>query len=113
MYDSNRWVPIILIYNSSGNTMVVDLSFIVHLETVHVGRHQDVVERLDQVEEQPDIDHLDVGSLRQVLADADEHRGEDQHHRHVQRNDGFEEKFFEIVGRVAHSVQDDSRGIKQ
>ena len=77
--------------------MVVDLSFIVHLQTVHVGRHQDVVERLDQVEEQPDVDHLDVGGLRQVLADADEHRGEDQHHRHVQRYHCFKEELLEVV----------------
>ena len=78
--------------------MVVDLPLIVNLQIVHVGRHQDVVEGLDQVEKQPDVNHLDVGGLRQVLADADEHRGEDQHHCHVQRNHGLEEKFFEVVG---------------
>ena len=77
--------------------MVVDLAFIVHLETVHVGRHQDVVEGLDQVEEQPDVDHLNVGRLGKVVADADEHRGEDQHHRHVQRNHRLKEEFFEVV----------------
>ena len=64
--------------------MVVDLLFIVHLEAVHVRRHQDVVERLDQVEEQPDVDHLDVGGLGQVVADVDEHGGQHQHHRHIQ-----------------------------
>ena len=98
MYDSNRWVPIIVIYNSSGDTMVVDLSFIVHLETVHVGCHQDVVEWLDQVEEQPDVDHLYVGRLGKIVADADEHRSEDQHHSNIQRYHSFKEELLEIVG---------------
>ena len=91
-------VTIVLVADTSRDSMMVDLPLVVHLEVVHVGRHEDVVERLDQVEEQPDIDHLDVGGLRQVLADADEHRGEDQHHCHVQRNHGLEEEFFEVVG---------------
>ena len=79
--------------------MVVDLSFIVHLETVHVGRHQDVVEWLDQVEEQPDVDHLDVGSLGKVVADIDEHRGKNQHRRHIQRYHGLKEELLEILGK--------------
>ena len=78
--------------------MVVDLSFIVHLETVHVGCHQDVVEWLDQVEEQPDVDHLDVGGLGKVVADIDEHRSENQHRRHIQRYHGLKEELLEIVG---------------
>ena len=78
--------------------MVVDLSFIVPSETVHVSRHQDVVERFDQVEEQPDVDHLDVGGLGQVVADIDEHCCEDQHRRHIQRYDSFKEELLEIVG---------------
>ena len=77
---------------------MVDLSFIVHLETVHVRRHQDVVERLDQVEEQPDVDHLDVGCLGKVVADTDEHRSEDQHHGDIQRYHGFKEELLEIIG---------------
>ena len=105
MYDSNSWGSIFLITDSSGNTMVVDLSFIVHLETVHVGRHQDVVEWLDQVEEQPDVDHLYVGSLGKVVADADEHRGEDQHHGDIQRYHGFKEELLEIVGGMTDNVQ--------
>ena len=78
--------------------MVVDLAFIVYLETVHVRRHQDVVEWLDQVEEQPDVDHLYVGGLGKVIADADEHRSEDQHHSDIQRYHGFKKELLEIVG---------------
>ena len=78
--------------------MVVDLSLIVDLEAVHVGRHQDVVERLDQVEEQPDVDHLNVGGFGKVVADIDEHCCEDQHRRHIQRDHGFKEELLEIIG---------------
>ena len=85
--------------------MVVDLSFVVHLQTVHVGRHQDVVERLDQVEEQPDVDHLDVGRLRKVVANVDEHRSENQHRRNIQRDHGFKEELLEIVGGMTNNVQ--------
>ena len=85
--------------------MVVDLSFIVHLETVHVGRHQDVIEWLDQVEEQPDVDHLDVGGLGKVVADIDEHRSENQHRRNIQRDHGFKEELLKIVGGMTNNVQ--------
>ena len=99
MYDSNSWAgSIFLITDNSGNTMVVDLSFIVPSDTVHVSRHQDVVERLDQVEEQPDVDHLDVGGLWKVVADVDEHCCENQHRRDIQRDHGFEAELLEIVG---------------
>ena len=77
--------------------MVVDLSFIVPPETVHVRRHEYVVEGLDQVEEQPDVDHLDVGGLGEVVADVDEHRSENQHRRNIQRDHGFKEELLEIV----------------
>ena len=64
--------------------MVVDLPLVVNLEIVHVGGHQDVVEGFDQVEEQPDVDHLNVGGFGKVVADIDEHCCEHQHHRHIQ-----------------------------
>ena len=85
--------------------MVVDLSFIVHLETVHVRRRQDVVEGLDQVEEQPDVDHLDVGGLGEVVANVDEHRSENQHRRNIQRDHCFKEELLEIVGGMTNNVQ--------
>ena len=98
MYDSNSWSSIFLISYSSGNTVVVDLPFVVYLETVHVGRHQDVVKWFDQVEEQPDVDHLDIGRLGKVVADIDEHCSENQHRRHIQRYYGFKKELLEIVG---------------
>ena len=84
--------------NSASDPVMVDLPLLVHLEVVHVGRHQDVVERLDQVEEQPDVDHLDVGGLGKVVANTDKHCSENQHHRDIQRYHGFKEELLEIVG---------------
>ena len=78
--------------------MVVDLSFVVYLKTVHVRRHQDVVKWLDQIEEQPDVNHLYVSRLGKVVADTDEHRSEDQHHSDIQRYHSFKEELLEIVG---------------
>ena len=87
--------------------MVIDLPFIVNLEVIHVGRHQDVVEGLDQVEQQPDIDHLDVSRLGKIVADIDEHGCEDQHCGDIDRYNRLKEELLEIVGRVTNKIQDD------
>ena len=96
---------LIVTTNSARDPVMVDLPLLVHLEVVHVGRHQDVVERLDQVEEQPDIDHLYVSRLGKVVADTDEHRSEDQHHSDIQRYHSFKEELLEIVGRMTNNVE--------
>ena len=88
----------LIVADSARDTVVVDLPLVVDLEVVHVGGHQDVVEWLDQVEEQPDVDHLDVGGLWKVVADVDEHRSENQHRRHNQRYHSFKEELLEIIG---------------
>ena len=88
--------------------MVVDVPPLIRLEIVHIGSHQDVIEGLDKVEEEPNINHLDVGGLGQVVADIDEHGGEDQHGCHIDRDDGFEEELLEVVGCMADKIKDDS-----
>ena len=87
--------------------MVVDLPLVVNLEIVHVGGDQDVVEGLDQVEEQPDVDHLDVSRLRQIVADIDEHGCEDQHRSDIDRYNRLKEELLEVVGRVTDKIEDD------
>ena len=84
--------------NSARDPVMVDLPLLVHLEVVHVGRHQDVVKWFYQVEEQPDVDHLDVGGLGEIVADIDEHCSENQHRRHIQRYHSFKEELLEIIG---------------
>ena len=48
-------------------------------EGVHVGVDQDLDEREQQVEDQPDVDHLDVRRFRQVVRHVDEHGGQHEH----------------------------------
>ena len=84
--------------DSASNSMVVYFTLIVHFKVVHVRRDQDVVEGLDQVEEQPDVDYLDIGGFGKVVADIDEHCSENQHRRHIQRYHSFKEELLEIVG---------------
>ena len=86
--------------------MVVDLPLVVDLEVVHVGGHQDVVEGLDQVEEQPDVDHLDVSRLGEIVADIDEHGREHKHRSDIDRYDRLKEKLLEVVGRVTDKIED-------
>ena len=96
--DFTIQVPIIVNAHTASDSMVIYFPFFVHLQIVHVGRREDVVEGLDQVEEQPDVDHLDVGGLRKVVTDVDEHCSENQHRRHIQRYHSFKEELLEIIG---------------
>ena len=48
-------------------------------EAVHVCVDEDFDEGEEQVEDQPDVDHLHVGRLWHVVRDRDEHCGEHKH----------------------------------
>ena len=108
MKDPTRRVSILIIAHSTSDPMVVDLTLVVNLQVVHVGRHQDVVEGLHQVEQQPDVNHLDVGRLGEIVADIDEHSCEHKHCSHVHRNHSLKEEFLEVVGRMADEIENDS-----
>ena len=99
-------VFILIIADSTRDTMVIDLTLIVNLQIVHVGRREDVVEGLDEVEEQPDIDHLDVSRLGKIVADIDEHGCEDQHCGDIDRYNRLKEELLEVVGRVTDKIED-------
>ena len=100
---------ILIVAHGARDAVVVDLPFVVDLQEIHVGRHQDVVEGLDQVEQQPYVDHLDVSRLGKVVADIDEHGCEDQHRGDIDRYNRLKEKLLEVVGRVANNIEDDCR----
>ena len=53
-----------------------------------------------QIENQPNIHHLDVRCLGKVFGDGDEHGRQDEQHRQVDRDDGLEEEGLEVVGHV-------------
>ena len=71
--------------------------------------HDDVNERFEEVEDQPDVDHLDVGRGGQALGHADEQGGDDEEDGHVGRDEAFEEELLEVVGHVADDVDDQGR----
>ena len=74
-------------------------------QALDVGLHDDVQEGLEEVEDEPDIDHLDVSGVWEAGGDADEQGGQHQHHRHIQRHQALEEKLLEVVGHVADDVE--------
>ena len=48
-------------------------------ESVHVGMDKNFDEGKQKIKDKPDVDHLDIGSFRQVVGDIDEHGGQHQH----------------------------------
>ena len=78
-------------------------------ERFNVGLDDDVHKGFEEIEEKPAVNHLYVGRGWQVGAHTEEHRGQHQHHRHVEAHQTFEVEFLEVVGHVADDVEDDSR----
>ena len=69
---------------------------------------EDNLQKWDKkVDNEPDIDHLDVGGLWEGLGDTDEQSGQNQQDSKVDRHGGFEEEVFEVVGVVRDNHQDD------
>ena len=68
-------LPVVVV---SGKVFLLNQSGI-RPEGVHVGVDQDLDEREQQVEDQPDVDHFDVGRFRQVVRHIDEHGGQHKH----------------------------------
>ena len=84
--------PRVVPANFNGSAVVVDLPVFVvpgeifnktwtcfEPEGVHVGVDQDLDEGQQEVEDQPDVDHLDVRRFRQVVRHVDEHGGQHEH----------------------------------
>ena len=70
--------------------MMVDLPWLfLCAESFNVSLQEDVNEWLEQVEQKPDVDHLDIGSLGEIVTYVDEHRCQDQHYRHIQGNNSL------------------------
>ena len=57
--------------------MVIDLSgFVIHPESFHIGLDDYIHKWLEEVEDKPGINHLDIGSFGEIVANVDKHRGE-------------------------------------
>ena len=78
-------------------------------ESVHVSVDDDEDEGDDEVEDQPDVNHLDVGRRGQALGHADEQSRDDEEHCHVRGDEALEEELLEVVGHVADDVDDQGR----
>ena len=64
-----------------------------------------------EVEEEPDVDHLDVGGDGKASNNGDEHAGEHQHDSEVDSDGRFKIKRFEVVCDVADNIEEDRRNI--
>ena len=58
--------------------------------------HDDVNEWLEEVEEEPDVDHLDIGRLGEIVADVDKHGCQYEHDRHIQGDHSLKFKCLRI-----------------
>ena len=85
------------------------LCFISLPQRLNVCLHDDVNEWFEQVEDQPDVDHLDVGRRGQALGHADEQSRDNEENCHVRGDEAFEEELLEVVGHVADDVDDQGR----
>ena len=72
---------------------------------------QDINEGDGEVEEEPDVNHLDVGGDWKASNNWDEHTSQDQHHREVDSDSGFKIKRFEVVGDVSNDVEENRGNI--
>ena len=101
--------------------MVIYLPVIITPESVHVGVQEHNDEGVQEIEQEPGINHLHVGGLRQAVTHIDEHRCKHQHRGEVHSYDSLEnhintlkilaietylkEEGFEEVGRITDDVQ--------
>ena len=65
-------------------------------QAVHVGVEQDQHEGHHQVEDQPDVNHLYIGCVREVIAHADKHRRQHQHGGEIYCHHRFKEKILKM-----------------
>ena len=70
--------------------MMVDLPWLfLCAESFNVSLQENVNKWLEQVEPEPDVDHLDIGGLGEVVTHVDEHRRQDKHDGYIQGYDSL------------------------
>ena len=79
--------------------------FIWNSQGLNVGLKNNVNEWFEEVKDKPGVNHLDVGSLGEIVAHADKHCRQDEHYGDIEGDDGFKEEGFEVVCRVSNEVQ--------
>ena len=86
--------------------VVVDKPVLLLSQGVHVGVDDDLGEGHEEVEDAPDVHHLDVVGLGQPLTDADEEGGLHQQGGEVDGDDGLKEESLEVVGGEGYEAED-------
>ena len=66
---------------------------------------QNLDERKKKIKDQPNVDHLDVRRLWQVVRDVDEHCGQHQHCCEVHSDHRLKEERLEEVGRTDDRIE--------
>ena len=87
--------------------MIVDQPLVSVPHGLDEGVKEDLHEGDELGEDQPDVDHLDVGRGREGLGDGDEESGEDEECSQIDHDDSLEEEGFEEGGGV-HDGKDEA-----
>ena len=77
-------------------------------ETVNGGMENDISEGQQKIENEPDLNHFDIGCLRETLHHRDQHAGQHQHYCQVHCQGGLKEERLEVVGDVSNDVEENS-----
>ena len=87
--------------------MFVDMSEALLVAKVfNVGLKDDLNEGNCHGEDEPDVNHLDVGGLGKVVAHSDVHRHQDQHDGQVDSYDRLKVESLKVDGGVSHDVEE-------
>ena len=86
--------------------MVINLTPTVFIpQSFNIGLHEDVNKGFEEIEEKPGVDHLEVGSFREVVTYVDKHRRQHEHHSNIEGDDAFEEKLLEVIRGVSDEIE--------
>ena len=86
--------------------MMIYATILIIPQKIHVGVQENFNEWKEQIEDEPDVNHLDIGGFRKVIGHADEHGGEHQHAGEVHCHHGFKEKIFKKVCTVTNQIHE-------
>ena len=70
--------------------------------------YEDLNKRQYQTENEPNIHHLDIGGVGQLVGYTDEHGHQHEQDSQIHRYDGFKEEGFEEVCRMSYHIQKNS-----
>ena len=97
---------VLLVSRFDSFPVMVYLPVLITAKVVNVCVKKNFHERKEQIKDKPDIHHLDVRGLGEVVGHVDNHGGQDQHAGEVHSHHSFKEDGFEEVCCMAYQVQE-------